>query len=239
MDMETIFGKWYKNWIEKWIPVYGILSLIVCFAVNVLIYGGTQQLMKNAYHYSVICAIDNKIPFIKEWIVIYTICYVFWAINYVLITREGKENWYRFATADLISRFICGVFFILLPTTISRPQVMGNDIFSDLVRVVYQMDLPTNLFPSIHCLVSWFCFIGIRKSKKIPKWYKVFSCIFAIMVCLSTQFTKQHYLIDVAGGIILAELCYYCANHTHLYLYMVRLFDKIGGRVFGEKYYNE
>ncbi|OYP00184.1 phosphatidic acid phosphatase, partial [Lachnotalea glycerini] len=182
---------------------------------------------------------DTKIPFIKEWIVIYLICYLFWIINYILIAREGLESWYRFATADLMSRLICGMFFILLPTTIIRPQVSGNDFFSWLVRLVYQLDRPTNLFPSIHCLVSWFCFIGIRKSVRISKWYKLFSCIFAILVCVSTQFTKQHYLMDIVGGILLAELCYYITNHTQLYLYIERIFEWIGQKVFGEAYYNE
>ena len=64
---------------------------------------------------------------------------------------------------------------------------------------------PTNLFPSIHCLVSWFCAIGLRGTR-VSTWYKVFSYAFAIAVCISTQLTKQHYIVDVFGGILLAEI---------------------------------
>ena len=67
------------------------------------------------------------------------------------------------------------------------------------------MDSPTNLFPSIHCLVSWLCAIGLRGAK-VSNWYKVFSYTFAIAVCVSTQLTKQHYIVDVFGGIALAEI---------------------------------
>ena len=30
------------------------------------------------------------------------------------------------------------------------------------MRFLYQVDAADNLFPSIHCLTSWFCYIGIR-----------------------------------------------------------------------------
>lgn len=235
----TVLRKWYRKTIGIYIPEYGLLSLISCFLVNSIIYWGTQLLMKDKIHYDFTSELDNKIPFVKEWVVIYLVCYVFWAANYILISREGKDEWFRFAFADMLSRIICGVFFIALPTTNVRPAVDGNDIFSWLMRLVYMKDLPTNLFPSIHCLVSWFCFIGIKKSKKVPLWYKVFSCIFAILVCLSTQFTKQHYLIDIIGGIVLAELCYYIACHTQIYLKLEQFFMWANQKVFGDEIYDK
>jgi len=232
MKKSTI-GKIYKKTAGVLIPEYGLLSLITCLVINSLVYWGCQLLMKDKFHYDFTSGLDNKIPFIKEWVVIYLVCYIFWAANYILVVREGREQWFRFAFADYLSRIICGIFFILLPTTNIRPDVPGDDIFSRLMRLVYDLDSPTNLFPSIHCLVSWFCFIGIRKSKKIPFWYKAFSCIFAILVFLSTQFTKQHYLIDIIGGVLIAELCYYIASHTDIYKYIQNVFLMINRLVFG------
>lgn len=230
---KTILRERYKKTIGVLIPEYGGLSLIICFLVNGLVYWGAQLIMKDKYHYDFTTRLDNRIPFVKEWVVIYLGCYIFWAINYILIAREGKEKWFRFAFADILSRFICGIIFVILPTTNIRPIVPGNDIFSMLMKFVYYVDTPSNLFPSIHCLASWLCFVGIRSSKKIPFWYKVFSCIFAILVCLSTQFTKQHYLIDIAGGILIAELCYYIATHTDIYLSIEKMFLWANQRIFG------
>jgi len=229
----------YGKTFGLWIPEYGFFSLIACFFVNCFVYWGTQLLMKDKYHYDFTSWLDNKIPFVKEWVVIYLGCYIFWAVNYILISREGKELWFRFVFADISAKLICGIFFIALPTTNVRPAVTGNDIFSILMKFVYYVDMPVNLFPSLHCLMSWFCFVGIRKSKKIPLWYKVFSCVFAISVCLSTQFTKQHYLIDAAGGILLAELCYFFARHTQLYLYFEKMFIIINQKIFGDDLYDE
>lgn len=228
-------GLWYDRYIERLIPSYGVLSLIFCFVLNSTIYTGTQILLNGVKRYDFTSAFDRKVPFIKEWIFIYLICFLFWAVNYILVTREGRKEWFQYATADMMSRLICCIFFILLPTTNVRPEVTGNDPASIIIQFVYAVDKPTNLFPSIHCLVSWFCFIGIRRSQKIPLWYKFFSCIFALLVCASTQFTKQHYIIDVFAGIFLAEACYFVATHTNIYKTVQRVFEKINSLVFGEK----
>lgn len=232
---ETKFGKWYRKWIAKWIPEYAVLSLISCFVLNSLIYSGTQFALKNVAHKDLTSDLDRAVPFVPQWILIYLGCFLFWAINYILITREGKEKWFRFAAADMMSRLICGAFFIALPTQNIRPEVTGTDFCSMLVRFVYWIDMPVNLFPSIHCLVSWFCFVGLRGSKKIPKWYQGFSMIFALLVCASTQFTKQHYLIDIAAGLLIAEVCYFITTHTNLYKGLQKVFEKLQYVVFGKE----
>ena len=232
---ENKFSKWYSSGIGKIIPKYAFLSVIFCFVFNQLIYTGCQILMKNSKHYDFTSSLDRSIPFVSQWVYIYIICFLFWGINYIMITRGGKEEWFKFATADYMSRIICGIFFILLPTTNVRPEVVGNGLSDILTRFIYSADAATNLFPSIHCLVSWMCFVGIRGRKDIPSWYKGFSLIFALLVCASTQFTKQHYLIDVAAGLFIAELCFYIANHTDLYKSVMKIFDTINGRLFGEK----
>ena len=239
MKEETKLGKFYHKYIGKWIPIYGPIALLACGLFNNMIYWGTQTAMANAKHYDFTTDLDRSIPFVKEWILPYVIFFAFSAFNYILVSREGKEKWFRFVTADMMSRIVCCIFFIVLPTTNIRPEVPGNDFCSWLVRFIYAADSPTNLFPSIHCLVSWFCFIGIRRSQKVPKWYKVCSFVLAVLICASTQFTKQHYLVDVAGGIILAELCWFISNHINLYRFIERLFEKINHWLFGTRCYEE
>lgn len=231
--------EWYRKSLGNIIPEYGVISVIACFLVNISVYVGAKLIIRGKYHYDLTSYLDDKIPFMKEWVLIYLLCYAFWVANYILISREGKEKWFRFAFADIVAKIMCGIIFIVLPTTNARPEIIGGDIFSWLMRLVYDIDTPSNLFPSLHCLVSWFCFIGIRKSSKVSLWYKIFSCIFAILVFLSTQFTKQHYLIDIAGGILISELCYYVACHTRLYKGLEKLFLRVNQIIFGAGTENE
>ena len=75
---------------------------------------------------------------------------------------------------------------------------------------LYQMDAAVNLFPSIHCMDSWFCVVVLRNIRKVPGWYMTITWIWAAAICASTLFTKQHGILDVAAGIALAELSYIC-----------------------------
>ncbi len=237
--MRSRLRQWYEAHIGKIIPIYAFFSLIFCFVFNSCIYTGTQILMNDARHYDLTTAFDNSVPFVPEWVLIYVICFAFWALNYILITREGYYEWFKFATGDYLSRTICLIFFVLLPTTNVRPEVSESGIVYSIMRFIYTVDPATNLFPSIHCLVSWLCYIGIRGKKAIPCWYRGFSCIFAIMVFASTQFTKQHYIVDVIASVIIAEFSLYIGKHTQLYKKISKIFDRINVKVFGELSYDE
>ena len=224
----------YETTLGRWIPRGHFFSLIFCFIFNSLIYTGLQLLMKNAKHYDLTTKYDDMIPFEPWWCIIYLGCFLFWGINYILIARQQDEAWYKFATGDYLSRVVCAVFFIFLPTTNVRPDIVGEGVAQTMIRFVYWVDAPTNLFPSIHCLVSWLCFVGIRGKKFIPKWYQMFSAFFAILVFLSTLFTKQHFIVDVFAGVILAEICYYIGNHTKWYQRVMKIFGGINRKVFGD-----
>ena len=118
------------------------------------------------------------------------------------------------------------MFFVLMPTTNVRPEVSGGDLASQLVVLLYQLDPPQNLFPSIHCLISWLCFAGVRSDRRIPLWYRGFNCVFALAVCASTLFLKQHVIPDVLSGILLAEFTYAVALRTPFYRPLQRLLDR-------------
>ena len=194
--------------IQPPVPAYSIVPLVLAVAVNMAVYSGARMIAGNWHHYNMETTLDRMIPFWPPSAAVYLGCYIFWAVNYVLIARQEKEKVCRFFAGDFLSRVICLAFFLLLPTTNIRPSVETSGFWNQVMRLVYQVDAADNLFPSIHCLVSWFCYIGIRDREDIPVWYRRFSCVMAVLVCISTLTTKQHVIIDVAGGIVLAEGSY-------------------------------
>lgn len=212
-----------KDCIFGVIPRYAALSLVVALAWNGVIYQGSILLRQGDAMWDMTTWLEEIIPFQPAWIIVYFGCFLFWGANYILISRRGKEEWFRFLWADLCAELVCGIFFILMPTTNVRPEVTGTDLASQLVVMLYQVDPPQNLFPSIHCMVSWFCFIGVRFDRRIPLWYRGFNCVFALAVCASTLFLKQHCLPDVFAGILLAEATYAIAQRTEFYRPIQRL----------------
>jgi membrane-associated phospholipid phosphatase len=105
--------------------------------------------------------------------------------------------------------------------------ITGGDLWNQVALWLYSIDAADNLFPSIHCLVSWFCYLGIRGRKEIPHWYQRVSMVIAILVFASTLLTKQHVIVDVAGGILLAEFCFFIGKKTDLY----RIYERFGSRI--------
>lgn len=184
------------------------------FAVlwNQVVYYGGHTLAKNLTHQNLEIGIDGLIPFVPWTLLIYVGCYIFWSVNYTICAMAEKYEAYRLFCADFISKTICFFFFVFLPTTNVRPEILGNTFWEIGMKLLYQMDAPTNLLPSIHCLVSWFSFIGIKKNKNVSMVYKLFSLLMAIAVCVSTLTTKQHVIVDVIAGILLAEISYWFAG---------------------------
>lgn len=221
--------------LKQIVPETSMVPLIFAVAVNMLVYCGSRMIAGGWTHHNIESFLDGWIPFWSPSIVIYFGCYLFWAANYILISRQDKKEMCRFFSADFLSRMICLACFLLFPTTNTRPVVEPSGFFNKLMIFLYSIDAADNLFPSIHCLVSWFCFIGIRGKKEIPVWYRGFSCIFALMVCVSTLTTKQHVIWDVIGGILLAEFCYWLGKKPSVWGTYERLLDKVNGRIFREK----
>ena len=198
--------------LNKILPRFAIFPLILTVVINMIVYSGSRILMRDAHHYDITSSIDEMIPLVPAWTVVYLICFAFWVINYLLACRESREQCYRFLSAEAIAKLICGLCFILFPTTNVRPDTVDG-VFGPLLELVYLLDAPDNLFPSIHCLVSWFCFRGLKGCKTIPRWYYWFSFVFALLIFASTLFTKQHVIVDVVGGVVVAEIGIWLSRH--------------------------
>ena len=213
--------------ITRILPAYGVFPLIFSFVFNCLVYSGSRMIAGGWYHHNIETGVDRSIPFVPEFLVIYFGCYVFWAVNYILIARQDRRSVYQFFTGDFISRCVCLVSFLAFPTTNTRPLITGSGLWNQAALWLYSIDAADNLFPSIHCLVSWFCYLGIRGRKEIPRWYQSVSMVIAILVFASTLLTKQHVIVDVAGGILLAEFCFFIGRKTDLY----RIYERFGSRI--------
>ena len=209
------------------LPAYGVFPVIFSFVFNCLVYSGSRMIAGGWYHHNIETDVDRSIPFVPEFLVIYFGCYVFWAVNYILIARQDRRSVYQFFTGDFISRCVCLVSFLAFPTTNTRPLITGSGLWNQAALWLYSIDAADNLFPSIHCLVSWFCYLGIRGRKEIPRWYQRMSMVIAVLVFASTLLTKQHVIVDVAGGILLAESCFFIGRKTDLY----RIYERFGSRI--------
>lgn len=218
-----------KELLKEYIPGWSLPPLIAILAVNCLIYWGSSALTADRYHYDFTTAFDRAVPLLPVFVWFYILAFPFWAAGYMLAARRGKDLFYRFVATDLTIHFICFICFILIPTTNIRPEIAGNTISEKILLLVYSLDggsSPSNLFPSIHCYVSWMCWRGVAGSEKVPKWYQKFSLVFAVLIIISTQVLKQHYIVDAIAALVLVEVFwrFYQSGQRHNWVY--RIFDR-------------
>lgn len=213
------------------VPKLMWLPLILSLVCNSIAYYGSRLVTTNRVHYNLSNRFDDYIPFIPWTIVIYLGCYLFWVVNYVIGCRQDREKAFRFMSADVLAKLVCLICFIAFPTTNTRPVIEGNSIWEEGMRLLYHMDAADNLFPSIHCLTSSFCFIAVRENERVPKWYKGASLLMAVSVYLSTLTTKQHVMIDVAAGIVLSEASYLFVKKSGFSKWYGAVLSKAAGKI--------
>ncbi|MDO4475828.1 MAG: phosphatase PAP2 family protein [Lachnospiraceae bacterium] len=198
-----------KRWLERVsgaLPVYAWLPLAAAFAWNMLVYNGVRLINADRTYYNLASGLDEKIPLISGFVVIYILAFVQWIIGYVLAGREGREFCFQYVGADIVAKTLTCICFLAVPTMLPRPELTGGGLMNGLLSLIYRLDAPNNLFPSIHCLESWFCLRTAWKLKKVPGWYRVGTSVMTLLVFASTVCLKQHILIDIPGGILVLEL---------------------------------
>jgi membrane-associated phospholipid phosphatase len=97
---------------------------------------------------------------------------------------------------------VSAVIWYFWPTTVEqRPTPIGDDTFSRLTRWTYARDPRSNAFPSSHATTALIC------SYYLAHAYPPFAIIvwsLCIFIVSATLFIKQHHLIDLISGGILA-----------------------------------
>lgn len=193
------------KFIDRFIPRYAHLPLASCLLTLILAYSATM-LIEVEQFVDISLPIDHMIPVRPVWVMVYLLSYVYWALAYIAVARESRKHCLRLVGADFIAKVIAAACFMLMPVTIARPELDGSGISEKLLQFIYAMDEPRNLFPSMHCMYSWIAareFMRLEKYGRLLKWCAV---IFSVMVFLSTLFTRQHYILDIFGGIAAAEI---------------------------------
>ena len=168
--------------------------------------------------------LDDLFPVVPVFVIIYLFSFVFWLCGPAAVSLTSRKNFVNYIVGMTAAYLIGFVLFIFVPTYMDRVkegllQIAARPgVFNRLLGVVYDSDgreMAYNLFPSYHCLISAYCYLGVRKQPEISKGFRVYSLILAILICLSTLLTKQHYLPDVFGGVGIAVICYFVTERLN------------------------
>ncbi|MDF2504665.1 phosphatase PAP2 family protein [Clostridium sp.] len=185
-----------------------------CFMVPILILNICYGLLNSSVRgtSSLATSIDRSIPFIKEFIVPYVVWYPLVPLVFFYICTKDKLTYCKLLISLVCGLLISYLTFYFFQTTITRPILVGNDVFTGILKILYRADNPFNCFPSIHVMTCFFMIEGIWKCKNRNIILSIVVTILNVVIILSTLFIKQHVILDGVYGIIIALITFGIAN---------------------------
>lgn len=225
-------GKWFKS-----IPWYGIvIGLLLTLGLQTLLYNiGCHWIPHKSGIWSgtdpQIHEIDKHFPLVPQffalfywgWKLIFPIGVILASAKITL--GSNKEDWINLMISWTIAIVIGGMVLIFFPTFVDRNNaagVPGGNIFEYVKDKtgfgwwIYKHHiLDTKVIkefgclPSYHCLQIIFCHLAVMGKKDRHIAHRLGWLSISIIICLSTLFTKQHYVIDVVAAIALAYVTFF------------------------------
>jgi len=157
------------------------------------------------HFYDISLAIDDQIPLVPAFVFAYVLYYAWLLLPLAL--RE-RARFYHAVAAFAVLQVSAILMFVLVPTQMARPAVVGGGLSRDLVRWLYRADQGCNLVPSLHvahsalvALLFWHA-----RSRWLP-WVLGGT----LLISLSTVLIKQHYVADIPAGLLFSVAAFYAA----------------------------
>lgn len=130
----------------------------------------------------------------------------FLMILYVGVRLLRHEWFIKGVSAIACVITVSGIIFLVYPTTIVRPPISDGDPSAWVLALVRIVDPPNNCFPSLHVGLIFSCTLLMLMARRAEG---VVMLIWSILISISTLTTKQHYAIDLIGGLCLAVFFFF------------------------------
>ena len=190
-----------KDWLSKHLwaisAVYFLFYLLTFFVLEQV------AVPKYIIH----APLDDLIPFCEWFIFPYFAWFalIAWSLLYFLF--HSREDYLRLCFLMYVGMTVCLFIYAVAPNGLElRVELTRDNWASRLVGALQSMDTPTNVCPSIHVLVTAVINMVVLHSRALKGkvGLKTGVTALAVLICLSTVFLKQHSVIDVFWGLVLA-----------------------------------
>jgi membrane-associated phospholipid phosphatase len=147
--------------------------------------------------------LDQAIPVVPVFAIPYVSLTPYIAATMALLLLLRVRLFRSAAAAMIIAWLVSYAFYFFLQSYVARPELAGSDPLTALIRTVYAGDQPYNDFPSLHTSLSTIVAVHWwRVDRRIG----IVAGAWTLLIVASTVLIHQHYLADLAAGLILAAL---------------------------------
>lgn len=196
-----------KKLLKKLFP----LILIGSIPFSNLFYWGLNNTERGVYDLTT--DLDRVLPLIKIFIIPYMTLWFFLAFCFVYLCFKNRSVYYKIMITLCLCYVVAFITYYFFQTTVARPVVTGNDILSKLILFTYNSDQPYNCFPSIHVITAYLAIKGINATNTAKR-IKLPVNVIGFLIIISTEFVKQHVIMDIFFGIILCNVFFNLVNYA-------------------------
>lgn len=182
-------------------------SDLILIPIAALMYSTYIPLNKRKSVYFWKTKLDEKIPYLSYFIIPYQLFPVLVFFCFPLLWNSPFMT--PFLISTIVAEIIAATTWYLLPNGVPRKMRKEKGLFAWLVNFTYRHDKDTNGFPSGHVFNSLLAshFLSLQYPQ-----YSMALLTLGVLIAASTVFVKQHYIIDVIGGIGVFFFAIFAAN---------------------------
>jgi len=196
---------------ERWEKRNWFLFLVGYFAAGYLACNWFNA--QRGVYYDISLGFESSIPFVPAFILGY-LC-VYGSMIYMYIITNEITIWRRTAVSIVLMTTVAFIMFLIFPVKmVLRPEIAavgGDGIVDWLTRFYFVIDNPYNAFPSLHVAYPTICTLLVWRTHPIARWV---IAIMTLITAVSVVLVKQHYIADIAGGLIVASVCFVVVSKT-------------------------
>lgn len=149
---------------------------------------------------------ELKLPLIPWMVLPYRSLDWIFVVTYFVLDRAHTK---RLGQHMMISLIPAAIIFCLFPGECGfvRPDPSTLGIWKPFYEVLYTLDKPHNLFPSLHITYSYLGLMAFHDQHR-TRTMTLFSLGWFLLICASVVFTYQHHVIDIVMGLALGIVVY-------------------------------
>ena len=163
--------------------------------------------------------VDRAIAYSDAAIWLYLFFFILIPYTY-LVATPPRVRW--LARAMAISALMCGLVFLLYPTTLAYPPVGdGMGWSTQMLRLLQTMDSTQNCLPSLHGALTLLCAWALLARDKPLR--SVLAVLLTLGICYAIIALRRHVSIDLGAGLLvglaggaLAKMRVSCADRRDI-----------------------
>ena len=177
-------------------PAFSHLKLLIAWPIYFAAYFLTENLIPAESCHVIWCPLDDMIPFCEVFLIPYVGWYFLIAGSLLYFMLYNPSNFRNMMRYIIITQIFAVAIYVIYPSRQDlRPEVFPRD--NILTHVAYSLGIAS----------TWM------REKSVGPMVKVLIWLFAILVCLSTMFIKQHSAVDFFAALPICLLAEYWVFH--------------------------